>query len=268
MQVSTITCTPTEATLLASLLGASTLLGVQDPFVGWLTEEIAEAWTRAQTALTARRVLTVETDGALTLDPAMGVLLHTWAFPLASCILTRSLPGGTAETRYFHIGQNLAVEQTQVDDAVEVAALPDATAVFGRIAHLLGIVAQRAAPGGRARLPEVTFRAARAQATGDREVTVAALRGAGLTEETAYALAASLRHPVLHGALVALARRPTAWEVGGLGLLDSAGGLWQLRAFTRDGTAWVEATPTDAAGLQTTLRRAMNRVLPVPIPVG
>ncbi|MDQ2809065.1 MAG: ESX secretion-associated protein EspG [Chloroflexota bacterium] len=269
MNTPILTCTATEATLLVSLLGAPTLLGLQDPFVGWLTEEITVAWERARAALVARRVLALGIDAALMLDPATGVLLHTWAFPVASYILTRTPAGGTTATHYFHMGPHLAVEQTQAGDDITVTGLPDRAAVVARVADLLGIVAQRAAPGGPATLPEAAFLAARAQgAAGERAAALVVLRRAAVGEETAQALAASLRRPVLHGALVALARRPTAWEVAGLGLLDSAGGLWQLRSFTRDGTAWVEAIPTDAGALRTALRRAMYRVLSTPLPVG
>ncbi len=79
-----ITCTPAEAAFLASLLGAHTLLGLSDPFHGWLADEIGEAWERARTTLAERRYLEVAAEENLVIDTMVAALIGTWAFSQAS----------------------------------------------------------------------------------------------------------------------------------------------------------------------------------------
>lgn len=257
-----ITCSPVEATFLASLLGADMLLGIQDPFLGWLTEEIEEAWEQTRQALADRRFIEVQPDGGIVMDIAVAALVGTWAFPEASFLLTFTPADGTQQRCSFHLTSNLGVEQSQADDATELTALEDAQAVYRRILQVFGLKDQLAAPGSRAALPEASLIEARACAVEGGEAAASrALQKAGLPEETAESLACTLTRAVANGALVALARRTTTWEVGGLGLLEGANGLWCLRSFTRDGENWVEVTPCDAARARQEIRRLMNRVL-------
>jgi len=266
-EVPVITCSAQEMVFLASLLGADTLLGIDDPFMGWLADEIEEAWQRARTALVERRFIEVQSDGGIVMDIAVAALVGTCAFPEASFILTVTPAGERTDVRYFHLTGYLAVEQAVVNDGYRLTALEDAQAVFMRMTGLLGLHNQQATPGTGGALAEERLLQARTLACESGiEAAQSALHQAGLDPDTAAALAKTLAHPVRNGALVALARREFTWEVAGLGLLEGQNGLWRLRAFTRGGENWVEATPCDAAEACEAVRQVMNRVLPEPLP--
>ncbi len=263
-----ITCTPAEAAFLASLLGAHTLLGLSDPFHGWLADEIGEAWERARTTLAERRYLEVAAEENLVIDTMVAALIGTWAFSQASFLLTVTRFDRTA--RYaFHLTRHLGVEQIEEDPSqVRLTALRDAAAVHQRIVELLGLQEQAAAASRPAAMPATALFEARAAALasgceGAREV----LAQAGVDPEIARALAETMADPRANAALVALVPRVAAWEVGGLGVLEGRNGQWRLRRYSRGSEEWVEAIPCAADEMRHEVRRLMNRVLPEPLSV-
>jgi len=261
-----VTCSTQEMVFLASLLGADTLLGIEDPFMGWLADEIEGAWQQARAELAERHFIEVQDDDSVVMDVAVAALVGTCAFPEASFVLTVTPAGESVDVRYFHLTRHLAVEQTMEGEGCQLTALENAQAVFARVTGLLGLHEQRPAPGSGGILMEQHL--AQARALADESGTEAAqtiLQRSGLDADAAAALAETLAYPVCNGALVALARRETTWEVAGLGLLEGQNGLWRLRAFTRDGDNWVEAIPCDALEACEAVRKAMNRVLPEPL---
>lgn len=267
-QSPTISCSPVEATFLASLLGANTLLGLEDPFPGWLTEEIQEAWTQARAALAERRFIEVQAAGGIVVDTAVAALVGTWAFPEASFVLTLTAGSSSSERHSFHLAQTLGVEQTLTAEyAVQLTALEGAPAIYRRVTQVLRLENQPAAPGVRTTLSEALLAQARALAV-EPELQAAeeVLEQGHLPKATARSLAQMLAAPLANSALVCLARRATTWEAGGFGLLEGCNGLWRLRSFTQDNQNWVEAIPCTAADAGEEIRRAMDRVLPEPLP--
>jgi len=265
-QIPVITCSAQEMAFLAGSLGADTLLGVADPFMGWLADEIEDAWKQAQSALAGRSFIKVQPDGGIVMDVAVAALVGTCAFPDASFVVTFTPAGGETVTRYLHVTKQLAVEQAAVSEPVaayRLVALENGEAAYERVLRIFDLDGQRAvsSPGGE--LPEAGLIQAReAAADGGLKEAQRVLREVGLSRTTAAALAETLVNPVANGALVALARRETAWDVSGLGVLEGQNGLWRLRAFTRGEENWVEAIPCDAAEAREAIRRVMNRVLP------
>lgn len=264
----TITCSATEATFLASLVGGKALVGMRDPFLGWLTEEILESWEQARRALSERRYIAVEPDGRIVLDTAVAALVSTWASPDASFILNVTRAGEANDVRYFHLTRYLAVEQCLASEShYQLTALENGSAVFERIVQLLSLSHQPSAPGSRALATNDVLTRVRSIATVSGSAQAAAeMQQAGATTSAAQALGETLAHPIMNGALVALAQGQTAWQVCGLGLLEGTNGLWRLRSYSRDSETWVEALPCDAKQARAEIRRVMNRVLLEPLP--
>jgi hypothetical protein len=261
-----INCSTVELSFLASLLGANMLLGIQDPFPGWLAEEIEAAWAKARDALAARRFLEAQPDGGIVMDTGVAALVGTCAFPEASFIVTSTSPRGTADARYYHVTKNLAVEQRATANGCQLTAIEDAPAAFERIIGLLQVGGQGESPGTKTTVLEETLTQARsAITTSGTEGAAQNLVKAGVEEGAAMSLADALAHPVANGAIVALAKRELSWEVAGLGLLEGRSGLWELRSISRGSENWVEATPCDGKRARQDIRRLMNRVLPVPL---
>lgn len=264
---STISCSPVEAAFLASLLGASTLVGMADPFHGWLADEIEAAWGDTRQALAERRFIEVRPDGKIVMDSGVAALIETWASAEASLLLTCTANGESTALRNYHLTKDMAVAQWPSDaGAIRIAPLQGAAAVYREIGQFWRLANQSAAPGVRCSLREAAFTQARTLATGQGPKAAAAvLAQARLPEATTAALAETLAAPVANGALAATARRGAAWDAAGMGTLEGSAGLWRLRAFTQDGENWVEVIPCSAAEARSELRRVLNRVLPKPL---
>lgn len=262
-----MSCTPTEAAFLAGLLGADMLVGMADPFHGWLVDEIEAAWIAARQKLARRRYIEVQPDGKIIMDVGVATLMETWAQAQISLLLTWTTSNGLAQNCSFHLRTPWALEQRiSADGVIRLTSLADAAAVYRRIVQSLQLQRQPAAPGASAALPETVFVRARTAAAG--QGTIAAremLREAQLPAVIAEALAEALTTPVVNGAVVALARLSAGWDVAGMGVLEGPAGLWRLRAFTREGENWVEVIPCRAQEAREELRRVLNRVLPKPL---
>lgn len=262
-----VTCSPFETAFLAGLLGATSLVGLADPFHGWLADEIEAAWAEARATLAGRHFIEVQGDGRIVMDIGVAALISTWAFADASLLLTCTMADGLAENCNFHIRQGRAVEQKVTEDGkISLAPLKDVSVVYRQIAERLQLRDQPAATGARASLPEAALARARvAAAERGAGAASAVLQEAQLPAATADALAEVLARPVFNGALAALARCGIGWDVTGMGVLEAPSGLWRLRAFTQEGENWVEAVPCDARRARAELRRVLNYVLSEPL---
>lgn len=256
-----------EMIFLAGSLGADMLLGIDDPYRGWLANEIEEAGKQVQDSLEERQFIRLQPDVGIVLDVAVAAMVRSCAFPQASFVVTTTSSDGGVVPRYLHVAPHLAVEQvlmTELSDTYRLTAIEGGgTAVYRRILEILGLDGQQAAAAHGGELPEVNWLRAR-EAVAEHEFGKAReiLQEGGLSDTTAFALVETLGTLVFNSALLALARRETTWEVAGLGVLEGQNGLWRLRAFTRNGKNWVEVIPCDADAARRAIRRVMNRVLP------
>jgi len=248
------------------MLGSDTLLGVDDPLAGMLTEEITRAWQISRVALKSKGYISESGEGVIAIDPAAAGLLGTWALPEAYVIATYSQDSRPVLSRHYFMTRHLAVRRISIENGYYLEAVrPDE--IHAEIRAMFGLVGQPAAPGTQVRLPEPVFSRGRqmaAQRGADAAYTLLSesTDEPGDTLTTLSALSATLAGPHASGSVTAMSKQATTWEVSGLGLLEGPQGLWRLRSFTRDSRNWVEAIPCDAMTLGAEIRKAVNRVLP------
>ncbi len=263
--MSTQVCSAQEMVFLAELLGADTLLGVTDPFMGWLAEEIEEAREQTLQALAERDLLEIQPNGDIVLDDEVATLVGVCALRDASFVVTVVNAAREVEAHYLHVARQLAVEQTALGEppnTYQLTMLGDRDSVYERILHLFGLDKQAAAPSSGGQLPYSELaRAGEVAGEVGREAAQQILKEAGLPDETATTLAQALADPVINGSLVAIASRDAEWKVDGLGLLEGRNGLWQLRAFTKGDENWVEVIPSDADKVRQSIRRIVEQML-------
>lgn len=269
MQTLSITLTGSEISLLASLLGGDTLLGIDDPFIGWLTEEIEEEWQLVKASLADRRFIELVSDEEVVMDVAVAALVGTCAFPEASFAVTYAEAGNEPSTQYLHVSDELVVEQLAVAapaGSYRLTALEDRKSILEYTLELFGLDEQHAIAASKGELPRTAIARARDLAAGGEPGAVkAVLREAGLPESAASALGETLLDPIANGALVGLRQEETTWDVAGMGFLAGSNGMWRLRSFTRSEEEWVEVIPSDALEVRETIRGVVNRVLPSPV---
>lgn len=255
-------CSPDELYTLASLLGGEMLIGVPDPFPGWLTEEIQAAMDEARQALTARGILASHGEEGVVMDVVAAALVGTLIAPRAAFLLTRTTPDPSALQINLYHRPPLTVAMEQREGQWVLRFLPDTDAIVHQVRELWGLGAQRAVRTSPFSLPESGMEEARqARPLGEVEIQKR-LEKAGVPSASAGALARTLANPRQNGALVAIGFRQGVWDTGGLGMLEGENGLWLLRSFSRQQTPWVECRPCSSQELMAEVEMLAHRFLP------
>ncbi|MGQ9804327.1 MAG: ESX secretion-associated protein EspG [Anaerolineae bacterium] len=255
-------CYPEELFTLASMLGGETLIGVPDPFPGWLTEEIEAAVEKARQSLIGRGYLK-EQDGALHMDVLVAALVATVAEPEAAVILTVHQPPHKPQWEAFYWRSPLIVTLHPENDRYTLASLPSSQDALSLILKVWGVDAQKPAPGGAfAVLQKVLDATREALKQGEREA-IRVLHRSGVESGSARAFVRTLRAGVRNGALSAFRPLETTWQVGGIGMLEGENGLWRLRPFQRQNAEWVECIPCSASELTEEIRSLLEQFLPI-----
>ncbi len=257
-----LSCSPAELYTLASLLGGETLIGLPDPFPGWLTEEIQAAMDEARQSLMARGVLAPRGDGETVMDVVAAALIGTLIAPQTAFILTLTVPDQPPYQINIYHRPPLTVALEQREEQWALRFLSDAAAIVRQVRELWALGQQSAAPASPLSLPEsVMEEAKQARPLGETEIQKR-LEEAGVPSAGAKALAQTLAHPRRNGALVALFLRQGIWDVGGLGMLEGENGLWLLRSFSRQQAQWIECLPRSGPQLLADVEALVRRFLP------
>lgn len=263
-----ITCTRTEAAFLASLLGADLLIGLDDPFRGWLADEIEAAWEEAKSALAQRQFIRIEEDGGIVMDTTVAALIGVWAFADASFLLRLTTWPHAEHTVAFHVVPPLSVEVHVEEEQCHLTPLEDAMAVYQRIVTLCQIETPSSLPDIRLYIEENVLSEALTRAQEEETTKVAQFlqQHSSISAQGAEVLADTLSHLVRSGMLVGMARRSTTWEVDSTGFLVGQNGLWCLRSINHKGTPRFECRTCTPEGFYERVRRVMDRLLPEPLP--
>jgi len=260
----TFTCSTIELTYLASVLGTEALVGVPDPFIGYLTEETEAAWAAARTALGERGVIALSPAGLPAVRADVARLVRICGQPDGSLMLTCTHGEGEAMACYLHTAEGLTVEQHASTEAASLRALTDSSQVWHRVRELLRLT-DRPSPGScpAATLPPAELASLRAMAFEQGALAAAAhLSQMGLPADTARLLSETLCRPVSNGSAISLIHRHGEWLAEGVGILEGENGLWLLRHSSPD---MLLATPATGADAAEAVSRLVTDALSVPV---
>lgn len=244
--------------LLGSLAGGETLIGLRDPFYGWLTEEIVDALAPVRSGLLASGHLSLQHD-ELAFAPDLAPLIASLATPGVVLMATVTRAGSPAQECTYHVSAAGAARLSTTDQQYHLEGLAPA-ALAGDICAWWQLDQQPCAPGSPFKLTQAALLAAR-EAIADPGAAVAALVAAGAPAEAAASFADALAAPLTNGSLAVLRRVEAGWDVTGAALLESIAGLWQLRAFEHQDVPWVEVTPIDAGDMAQRIERLVRHAL-------
>lgn len=108
--------TGAELAYLSALLGAETLVGMEDPFRGLLADEVGAALRQARERLIGRGWLTLRPDGSLLADGDLAAAVRVCGAPGA----TLKLSGGAG---CIHLAGEMAVVMAPVGDQYQLTVL-------------------------------------------------------------------------------------------------------------------------------------------------
>lgn len=256
------TCSSEELFTLASMLGGETLIGIPDPFPGWLTEEIEAAVSKSCEELVQRGYLQ-ELNGEMSMDILVAALVATVIEPEVAIILTMHHPPAMPQQELFYRRSPLIVHLHPSDGLYTLTALSSSQEILSLIWKAWGLGAQKAAKGKGFSVPQEALDSVReALGQGEQEAR-RVLRLAGVELGSARAFVRTLQTGVRNGTLIALRPLETTWQVEGIGILEGENGLWWLRPFHRQTAEWVECTPCSAAELREEIGALLERFIPL-----
>lgn len=264
----TFACSAIELTFLASLLGAETLVGIPDPFTGWLTEEVEAAWGQARAALADRGAIRLLPGGRVEVDHAVANLVYACATPVGSVMVTYTPADGQDECYYFHAKDGVVVQQERAGALHALTPCESPDHVWQRMTEILPLSDRPAFTAPPALLPgEDLARTRKLAAERGPEAAAVKLRLLDIHPTTAELLAQTLFRPVGNGAVVSLVPRQDEWTVDGIGVLEGENGLWLMRSTRQGDEEWVRLAPSGKAEAEAEIRRLLTATLAVPVGV-
>lgn len=255
-------CSSSELYTLASLLGGETLIGIPDPFPGWLTEEIHAAMEQARQSLIMRGILAVRDDGQIVMDVVAAAFIGALVSPQAVFIITATTPDQPSRQINLYHRPPLTVSMEEREGNWMLTFIPNTTPIASQVHELWHLGAQTAVQATSFTLPEDEMSQICQMRALEEEQILNRLRHAAVPLASAQAMARTLTAPRQNGAIVALSSRQGIWDVGGLGMLEAENGLWLLRSFSRQGANWVECIPRSGKQLMAEIETLVNRFLP------
>jgi len=245
-----------EFWFLLNLFGPGVVLGMEEPYLGWLMEEREAAHREALRSLVDRGLVRMVSNDEIDLDDVLAQMVQACVRPQHSLILHahRASPVHTDDRRYVHWGEMLLVEHHPIDeDRHRLTALPDRDALLSNLEDVLRLnTPVRSVGEGFVVKESALFQARQHCRHGKSEKALAILQDAGLQEDTAARLVKALISPVANSAAVVVVNRMErdTRHVRGMAVLEGEEDLWIMTPYEHKDTAYVWFTPAEAQGLR------------------
>jgi len=254
----------TQLYFLASLLQVPYLLGLEDPLLGLLADEIEERLEKTLEVLAERGILQVRADGSFTVDAGVATLVEAGASAKRTLIAARTGPNGDSHLRFVHLTPDLLVEQEALPHG-EIALTPvhDQEMLQQRLANFWALPEALAAPGPALTLTEADLTEARRLALEEgAEACSAFLNRLGLPAEAVEGLASALTDGRSAGSLVTLHREGREMLYGeSLAWLVGSQGAWRLQPLSQEPPA-VRLIPATTAEIYQRLAAMVSALRP------
>ncbi len=246
-----------ELYLLYSYFGPSIAFGLGEPYLGKFVAEIDVAQRAALQSLAARDLIRVSDNGEVIIDEVLAAMIQTCAQPSETLIVTTQRHGYNQVFHYFHFRADLLVEHIPRDAAQHRLVAVPPNAGYTRLVKILHLNGQRAAPGRAFSLDEEKlFQARDAVRSGNLAEAQRVLAAAGLVDSQAQQLVRALSNAVSNASVAVVANRHVsdAIAINGIGIFESAEGMWAMNLNAQEKKTRIEFVPSSAAETASRLR--------------
>lgn len=202
----TIELSSDELWFLLQQFNPATLLGMQNPHLGWLIEEIEDADHKALKSLVDRNLVRIASRDQIELDDMLATMIRTYAHPQHTLIVQFQNSDGVNNQFYIHFSENLIVEHTEIKSGSHrLTAIKDRKALVNKLGEVLRSSSTTSSSGSKFNLSEqVLFEARSFASQGQTIEALACLRNTGLSAKKATLLTNTLACPIANSAFVTL----------------------------------------------------------------
>lgn len=250
-----------EFWLLLSQFAPAVVLGVENPYTGWLAEEISSANREAAESLLQRGLVRPINNEMVDVDDGLLTMAKACIHPQHSVILQVSHQEGKDQQRYIHLMEDLIVEHYQESPGQHrLGSIASRHALIEHLKNLIDLQPGTEANGNPFQLPEkALFEASGLGADGNEGEVLAVLNESDLTEPQRVALAATLCTPLANASVAVIINQgnPETQHVGGFGILQGKDHLWVMTPFEKMGMPMVRFDPVDNELIQKKLEETI-----------
>lgn len=249
----TLTLSRDEFWLLLEQFSPAVVLGIENPYPGWLADETEKAQRAALSSLLARDLARRVSDSEIALEEALAAMVGACASADHTIIIQVQPTGDLPLTRYVHFSHGLIVEHAVIDgQRHRLTAYTDKGSLAQHLRDSLRLAPQTTGQGEPFRLPEQALLSARGLLADGRPVeAAAALRAGGLSQPITERLQSVLASPVASSSVVVLVNRsdPDTQHVAGFAVLEGEAERWIIRPLEQNGQTIVNFMPAAAAAV-------------------
>ena len=253
--MSTFNFSTDELWFLMSQFSPAYVIGMENPHLGWLIEEIEEADRTAVQGLIEKGMVKIIEEGKIDLDDSVAALVRACTHPQNSLIAN----GGNEKveaglTRYIHFAKELIIEHVKIkSDQHQLSILQNRDEILARLQENLRADSTTKGTTDPFFISEdALYKATSLYSQGNAEKGRSLLQESDLEPACATALADTLSNPVANASFVVICNQndPNTQRVSGFGILEGKDQFWVMKPIKKDGKQVVEFTSTDAQSVQ------------------
>ena len=241
---------PTEFWFLLNQFSPAILLGIENPYFGWLAEEIEPARREALRSLVDRDLVRMVSPEEIALEESLAAMVAVCAQAESSLIIQSQESNGVDARRYIHFGGGLIVQQRQVEDGnYQLTAIQNVQVLSEHLNDDLRTDSKSASKGKPFQIPEGTlFGSNKFIQEGKEEAALNLLKSTGLANDVIERLCPALSAPVANTSFALLANRnnPDAQYVSGFAVLEGQDEMWLMQVHEQNGKPIVTFNPANA----------------------
>jgi hypothetical protein len=239
-----------EFWFLLQQFGTGIVLGLKNPYLGWLIEEIEDANRTALRSLVDRDIVRVISKNQIEIDDMLASIIKTCLHPQQTVISQFQDSKGVDKQHYIYFGNNLIVEHIEFKRGQHfLTAIKDRYALLAHLSEVLRLSSEVASRGKKFRLPEqVLFESRSLCSQGQARKALNYLKKEKLSEVNAALLARALTNPVANSAFAAIRNQdqPQIQNVKGFALLEGENDFWIMIPYERGEEKMVEFIPANS----------------------
>lgn len=240
-----------ELWFLMSQFGPAYVIGMENPHLGWLIEEIEQADRLAVDGLIEKELAAVMDEQSIEIDDHLMRMVQHCVQAEHTIILQATIKGEQETQRYLHFAGDMLVEHYQGDDKQHyLASIPDRNALISHWDRYLCQQTNGENPNLVFYLPEdILFKASRFYSNADHQSGFDLLQEHLTDTAILNAFVSTLKDPLANTSIVLVANQnnPETQFVRGFGLLAGPEITWIMRPVEKSGANQVEFKSTNAA---------------------
>ena len=224
------------------------VLGIDNPYTGWLADEIEIQNKNAIEGLLSKGFANQLDDETLDIHDELFDMIKTCAHPLHTIILQISLPDNASQQVYYHFNETEIIEHT-TNPAGEhlLQKYLSMEIFFDRVFSLLNLNPDILGNGKVIKIPEDTLSKSIDMLSGKHDTSFEEyMHDIDLSLTEIEKIKRALTKPVANSSIAILLNQenPDGLQVRGFGLLQSSTDFWMMQPYNNNENPKIELIPT------------------------